>query len=89
MFWIYRLLSIFFSFTFTYFFRKQKSGGDLLAWMFKRPKVAVRYQEDGKEKIVDRAIYKMNLIGDEDEESSGVEEELKNRKRLAGVYNFP
>ena len=61
--------------------RKQKSGGDVLAWMFKRPKVSVKYQENGKETIVDKAIYKMILIGDEDEESSGVEEELRLRKR--------
>jgi len=61
--------------------RKQKSGGDALSWMFKRAKVCVKYQEHGKESIVDKAIYKMNLIGDEDEESSGVEEELRQRKR--------
>ena len=52
-----------------------------MSWMFRRPKVSVRYHEEGKEKIVDRAIYKMNLIGEQDEESSGVEEELKNRRR--------
>jgi len=61
--------------------RKQKSGGDALSWMFRRAKVSVKYQEHGKECIVDKAIYKMNLIGDEDEESSGVEQELKQRKR--------
>ena len=64
-----------------FIFRKQKSGGDALSWMFKRAKVCVKYQEHGKESIVDKAIYKMNLIGDEDEESSGVEEELRQRKR--------
>ena len=62
-------------------FRKQRKGGDVLSWMSRRKNVLVKYQEHGRETIVDKAIYKMNLIGSEESSSSGIDEEIKKRKR--------
>ena len=58
----------------------------MLAWMFRRPKVSVKYWEKGVETIVEKCIYKMNLLGAEDSSSSGVEEELRRRDRLVGYF---
>jgi len=69
--------------------RKKRKGGDVLAWMSRRPKVSVKYWEKGVETIVEKCIYKMNLLGAEDSSSSGVEEELRRRDRVSSSSDEP
>jgi len=69
--------------------RKKRKGGDVLAWMFRRPKVSVKYWEKGVETIVEKCIYKMNMLGAEDSSSSGVEEELRRRDRVSSSSDEP
>ena len=49
--------------------------------MNRRPKVSVKYHQNGRETIVDKAIYKMNLIGSEDSSSSGIEDKIRPKNR--------
>jgi hypothetical protein len=50
--------------------------------MSRRPKVSVRYWDEGKETIIEKYIYKMNLLGADDSSgSSGVDQEVRNRPR--------
>jgi len=53
-----------------FFCRKEKKGGDVLAWMSRRANVTVRVCLEGKERILDRAMYKMKLLATEDSDSS-------------------
>ncbi len=50
--------------------RKEKKGGDVLAWMSRRANVSVRVFLEGKDRILDRAMYKMKLLAAEDSDSS-------------------
>jgi len=60
--------------------RKQKRGGDVLAWMTKKAKISVKFQDEGKEKILDKAIYIMKLIGLDSDGSSDNDKKV-HRKR--------
>jgi hypothetical protein len=61
--------------------RKEKKGGDVLAWMSRRANVNVRVFLEGKERILDRAMYKMKLLAAEDSDSSEDERQRHDSKR--------
>eukprot|EP00088_Acartia_fossae_P022161 TRINITY_DN2342_c0_g1_i13.p1 TRINITY_DN2342_c0_g1~~TRINITY_DN2342_c0_g1_i13.p1 ORF type:complete len:1027 (-),score=273.71 TRINITY_DN2342_c0_g1_i13:419-3499(-) len=60
--------------------RKERKGGDVLAWMSRRPRINVKFWAEGKETIIEKSIYKMNLLGAEDSSSSS-ESPPRNRSR--------
>ena len=47
--------------------------------MTKKAKISVKFQNQGKEKIEEKAIYLMNLIGSDSDNSSEVEKKVHKR----------
>merc|ERR1711936_1487210 len=63
--------------------RKNKKGGDILAWMSRRAKISVNVQTKPNSVILDMALYRMKLLAEEEETVSEAEEgssALSNRR---------
>jgi len=58
----------------------------VLAWMSRRANVNVRVFLEGKERILDRAMYKMKLLAAEDSDSSEDERQRQDSKRYGSRF---